>query len=105
MIDPADPHQLDSLLRRHRITLQHRLGQNFLVDHELRDAIAEAAGVEPEDEVLEVGAGAGTLTIALAARCRRVVASRSCRPTFSASTFRGPFPTAASWSPATSPTT
>ena len=74
MIDPADPHQLDSLLRRHRITLQHRLGQNFLVDHELRDAIAEAAGVEPEDEVLEVGAGAGTLTIALAARCRRVVA-------------------------------
>jgi len=74
VIDPADPHQLDSLLRRHRITLQHRLGQNFLVDHELRDAIAEAAGVEPEDEVLEVGAGAGTLTIALAARCRRVVA-------------------------------
>src|SRR5207253_6103992 len=43
-------------------------------DRELRDAIAEAAGVEPEDEVLEVGAGAGTLTIALAARCRRVVA-------------------------------
>jgi len=74
MIDPADAHQLDSLLRRHRITLQHRLGQNFLVDPELRDAIAEAAGVRPDDEVLEVGAGAGTLTIALAPRCRRVVA-------------------------------
>jgi 16S rRNA (adenine1518-N6/adenine1519-N6)-dimethyltransferase len=74
MIDPADAHQLDSLLRRHRITLQHRLGQNFLVDPELRDTIAEAAGVGPDDEVLEVGAGAGTLTIALAPRCRRVVA-------------------------------
>ena len=74
MIDPADAHQLDALLRRHRITLQHRLGQNFLVDSELRDAIAEAAGIRPHDEVLEVGAGAGTLTIALATRARKVVA-------------------------------
>ncbi len=72
-IDPADGRQLDGLLRRHRITLQHRLGQNFLIDQALRDAIAEASGVGPDDEVLEVGAGVGTLTIALAARCRRVV--------------------------------
>ena len=63
MIDPADAHQLDALLRRHRITLQHRLGQNFLVDSELRDAIAEAAGIRPDDEVLEVGAGAGFTVI------------------------------------------
>jgi len=73
-IDPADAHQLESLLRRHRITLQHRLGQNFLIDPALRDAVAEAAGLEARDEVLEVGAGAGTLTIALAPRARRVVA-------------------------------
>jgi len=73
-IDPADERQLESLLRRHRITLQHRLGQNFLVDQRLRDAIADASGAGPDDEVLEVGAGVGTLTIALAERCRRVVA-------------------------------
>lgn len=73
-IDPADAHQLESLLRRHRITLQHRLGQNFLIDPALRDAVAEAAGLEARDDVLEVGAGAGTLTIALAPRARRVVA-------------------------------
>ena len=73
-IDPAYAHQLESLLRRHRITLQHRLGQNFLIDPALRDAVAEAAGLEASDEVLEVGAGAGTLTIALAPRARRVVA-------------------------------
>jgi len=73
-IDPADAHQLESLLRRHRITLQHRLGQNFLIDPALRDAVAEAAGLEARDEVLEVGAGAGTLTIALAPRARWVVA-------------------------------
>ena len=74
MIDPADAQQLDSLLRRHRITLQHRLGQNFLVDPKLRDAVAEATGADRGDEVLEVGAGVGTLTIALATRSRRVVA-------------------------------
>ncbi len=74
MIDPADSHQLDQLLRRHRIDLKHSLGQNFLIDPGFRDAIAEQAGLSPQDEVLEVGAGVGTLTVALAPRCRRVVA-------------------------------
>lgn len=74
MIDPADGHQLDSLLRRHGIELRHRLGQNFLTNPALRDAIAQAAGLMSNDEVLEVGAGVGTLTIALAPLCRRLVA-------------------------------
>ena len=74
MIDPADSHQLDELLRRHRIDLKHSLGQNFLTDPGLRDAVAEQAGLSPDDELLEVGAGVGTLTVALAPRCRRVVA-------------------------------
>jgi 16S rRNA (adenine1518-N6/adenine1519-N6)-dimethyltransferase len=73
-MDPADARQLDSLLRRHRIDLKHRLGQNFLIDQTLRDAIADAAGTTADDDLLEVGAGVGTLTIALAARCRRLVA-------------------------------
>jgi 16S rRNA (adenine1518-N6/adenine1519-N6)-dimethyltransferase len=73
-IDPADSHQLDSLLRRHRIELKHGLGQNFLTDSGVRDAVAEAAGITPDDEVLEVGAGVGTLTVALAPKSRRLVA-------------------------------
>jgi 16S rRNA (adenine1518-N6/adenine1519-N6)-dimethyltransferase len=74
VIDPADAHQLDQLLRRHRIELKHSLGQNFLIDPALRDAVADHAGLSAEDDVLEVGAGVGTLTIALARRARRVVA-------------------------------
>jgi 16S rRNA (adenine1518-N6/adenine1519-N6)-dimethyltransferase len=74
VIDPADANQLSQLLRRHRIDLKHSLGQNFLTDPGLRDAIAEHAELLPDDEVLEVGAGVGTLTVALAPRCRRVVA-------------------------------
>ena len=73
-IDPAEAHQLEGLLRRHRIELRHGLGQNFLTDASARDAVAEAAGITPDDEVLEVGAGVGTLTAALASRCRRLVA-------------------------------
>jgi 16S rRNA (adenine1518-N6/adenine1519-N6)-dimethyltransferase len=73
VIDPADPDQLAKLLRRHRINLKHRLGQNFLIDPGLRDRVAEAAG-DQSDDVVEVGAGVGTLTIALADRHRRVTA-------------------------------
>lgn len=73
MIDPADPDQLSKLLRRHRINLKHSLGQNFLIDPDLRDQVAAAAGSQ-SDEVVEVGAGVGTLTIALAERHRRVTA-------------------------------
>jgi len=73
VIDPADPDQLAKLLRRHRINLKHRLGQNFLIDPALRDRLAEAAGKQ-SDEVVEVGAGVGTLTIALADRHSHVTA-------------------------------
>jgi 16S rRNA (adenine1518-N6/adenine1519-N6)-dimethyltransferase len=74
VIDPADSDQLIKLLRRHRVELKHSFGQNFIVDPLIRDRIAQAAGIEPDDEVLEVGAGAGGLTVALAQVSRRVVA-------------------------------
>jgi 16S rRNA (adenine1518-N6/adenine1519-N6)-dimethyltransferase len=74
VIDPADPDQLFALLRRHRIDPKHSLGQNFMVDAAIRDRVADAAGIASGDEVLEVGAGAGALTVALAQRSRRLVA-------------------------------
>jgi len=44
-----------------------RLGQNFLADPNLLDAIVRDAELEPDDVVLEVGAGEGVLTERLAA--------------------------------------
>lgn len=73
-LDPARRRDLEEILRRHGTGAKKRLGQNFLVDPELRDRIADALGAGPEDEVLEVGAGVGTLTVALARQARRVVA-------------------------------
>ncbi|CAN5149891.1 16S rRNA (adenine(1518)-N(6)/adenine(1519)-N(6))-dimethyltransferaseRsmA [soil metagenome] len=44
-----------------------RLGQNFLADPNLLDAIVRSAGIEPQDVLLEVGGGEGVLTERLAA--------------------------------------
>jgi 16S rRNA (adenine1518-N6/adenine1519-N6)-dimethyltransferase len=73
-LDPARPADLERLLRGHGVRAKRRLGQNFLVDPGLRDRLVESLGAAPGDQVLEVGAGAGTLTIALARSAARVVA-------------------------------
>lgn len=49
-----------------------RLGQNFLADPNLLDAILRDAGLAADDVVLEVGAGEGVLTERLAGAARHV---------------------------------
>ena len=49
-----------------------RLGQNFLADPNLLDAIVRDAGLAPDAVVLEVGAGEGVLTERLAAAAAHV---------------------------------
>ncbi|HEU4393215.1 MAG TPA: 16S rRNA (adenine(1518)-N(6)/adenine(1519)-N(6))-dimethyltransferase RsmA [Solirubrobacterales bacterium] len=49
-----------------------RLGQNFLADPNLLDAIVRDAAIGPEEVVLEVGAGEGVLTERLAAAAAHV---------------------------------
>lgn len=51
----------------------HRYGQNFLVDMNMLDFIAHQAEIKPDDVVLEVGAGTGSLTSRLAAQAWHVV--------------------------------
>ncbi len=51
-----------------------KLGQNFLIDEEVRDQIIEAAGIKANDEVFEIGPGAGVLTTELVKKAKRVVA-------------------------------
>ena len=50
------------------------LGQNFLIDRNVLEAILAAAGVEAGQRVLEVGAGLGVLTEAMLGRGARVTA-------------------------------
>jgi 16S rRNA (adenine1518-N6/adenine1519-N6)-dimethyltransferase len=51
-----------------------RLGQHFLADPALLERVVAAASIGPGDEVLEIGAGPGTLTAGLVRLARRVVA-------------------------------
>ncbi len=51
-----------------------RLGQNFLADRRVARRIVQAAGVETDDRILEIGPGRGALTGYLAERAERVVA-------------------------------
>ncbi|MFZ0218426.1 MAG: 16S rRNA (adenine(1518)-N(6)/adenine(1519)-N(6))-dimethyltransferase RsmA [Candidatus Dormiibacterota bacterium] len=51
-----------------------RLGQHFLTDETVLERVVAAPGIGPEDVVLEVGAGAGTLTARLLPLARHVVA-------------------------------
>ena len=51
-----------------------RLGQNFVVDPGTVQRITAAAGLSPDDVVLEVGPGFGSLTLPLLAAARRVIA-------------------------------
>ncbi len=62
------------LLRRHNVRLTKSLGQNFVVDPNTIRKVADAAAVEPTDHVLEIGAGAGSLTLELAQRANVVTA-------------------------------
>jgi 16S rRNA (adenine1518-N6/adenine1519-N6)-dimethyltransferase len=51
-----------------------KLGQNFLIDDEARNAIVDALGALGERTVIEIGPGHGAITAILAARCRRLIA-------------------------------
>lgn len=50
------------------------LGQHWLADQAALVAMCDAAEVGPDDTVLEIGPGTGTLTRVLAARARHVIA-------------------------------
>lgn len=55
------------------VKFKKSLGQNFLSDKNLLNKIAEYADVNSDDNVLEIGAGAGTLTRVLAEKAGSVL--------------------------------
>ncbi len=58
--------QVRELLAEHGLSPRRALGQNFVADPNTVRRIANLAGVGPGDRVVEIGAGLGSLTVALA---------------------------------------
>lgn len=67
--------EIKALLESRGLSPRHRLGQNFLCDHNLIRKLVDESGVAEGDLVLEIGPGTGTLTEELLGRGCRVVAS------------------------------
>lgn len=66
--------EISRLLEEHGLRPVHRLGQHFLADANVTRKIVRTARVGAGDRVVEIGAGTGSLTSALAATGAHVVA-------------------------------
>ena len=68
------PSDISHLLETHGLAPRRAFGQNFVVDPNTVRRIARLADVGPGDFVLEIGAGLGSLTLALAETGAHIVA-------------------------------
>ena len=70
----TDYHDIRALLARHGFHFSKSLGQNFLTAAWVPAQIAEAAALDEQTGVVEIGPGIGCLTAELARRAGKVVA-------------------------------
>lgn len=71
-LNQMDITQLKELWRQHGFRPRKRLGQNFLVDKNVRDKILNALPSKQNSTIVEVGTGFGVMTSGLASGCREV---------------------------------
>lgn len=70
----GNPTNTIAVLNSYNFSMQKKFGQNFLIDEFVLEKIVRAAEVGPDDYVLEIGPGIGTLTQYLAYYGRQVTA-------------------------------
>lgn len=74
--------QLKEKFLRYGFTPLKRLGENYLVDSNIKDKIIKEAALSRNDTVLEIGPGFGALTVDIARSGARVVAVDKDRKSF-----------------------
>ena len=70
----GNPKNTIEILQKYKFVFQKKFGQNFLIDEHVLDKIISAAGIGPDDFVVEIGPGIGTMTQYLAYAARGVAA-------------------------------
>ncbi len=61
-----------AFLRHHNIRLNTELGQHFLIDQDILDAIIVSADIKPDEHIVEIGPGVGVLTAELLHKTSKV---------------------------------
>ena len=70
----GNPKNTIEMLQKYKFVFQKKFGQNFLIDEHVLEKIISAAGIGPDDFVVEIGPGIGTMTQYLAHAARGVAA-------------------------------
>lgn len=70
----STPQRTREIIAENQFTFKKNFGQNFLIDSNILESIAEHAHITKEDCILEIGPGIGSLTEVLAEYAREVVA-------------------------------
>ena len=76
----GNPQETIAVLQKYGFNFQKKFGQNFLIDTHVLDKIIAAAEIGPDDFVLEIGPGIGTMTQYLAEAAREVTAVFTPQP-------------------------
>lgn len=66
--------ELLTLWERHRFKANKKLGQNFLIDKNIKDKIINFVNPVKSDIIVEIGAGFGELTVDLSRKAGKVIA-------------------------------
>lgn len=74
MPDMSSPTAVKNIMQLYGLFPKKRLGQNFLVDRNVLSRIADSCEITPEQYLVEIGPGLGSLTKELAIRSRGVLA-------------------------------
>src|SRR3990172_3626055 len=69
----SSPSKTAEILNLYNIRLKKSLGQNFLIDTNILKKIALAAELKPEDIVLEIGCGIGSLTEIMFPQVKKII--------------------------------
>lgn len=69
----SSPSKTAEILNLHNIRLKKSLGQNFLIDTNILKKITRAAELKPEDIVLEIGSGIGSLTEIMLPQVKKII--------------------------------
>jgi len=70
----SNPSITMDIVQKYNFVFQKKYGQNFLIDKNILEKIVEAANIQKDDMVIEIGPGIGTMTQYLCEKAREVIA-------------------------------